>query len=111
MAKQRLSISLESDLYDALAEEAEESGRSLADVVRDKLRQAVLGEERREGVGELAEKLIREGLPNEEVLFQIQREIPDAQTSDASVRWYRSQMRKRGEDVPTQVEARRNFRN
>ena len=110
MAKSnRLSISLEHELYDALALEAEESGRSLADVVRDHLREAVLGQGPDEKVGEVAEELIRQGLPNEEVLARVKEKFPDARTSDASVRWYRSRLRQAGEGVPSQVEARRNW--
>lgn len=105
----RLSISLESELYDALALEAEEQGRSLADVIRDHLRAAVLGKGPDERVGEVAEELIREGLPNEVVLEKVLQRFPDARTSDASIRWYRSRMRQAGDDVPSQVEARRNW--
>jgi hypothetical protein len=105
----RLSISLEAELYDALALEAEEQGRSLADVTRDHLRAALLGKGPDERVGKVAEELIREGLPNEIVLERVLKHFPDARTSDASIRWYRSRLRQAGENVPSQVEARRNW--
>lgn len=107
MPKQRLSIGLEEDLYTALATEAEDAGRSIADVVRDRLRESVLGGPRQERVGEMAERLLSEGLPDEEVVRRVRATLPDAQTSKESVAWYRSRLRKEGRDVPTQVNARR----
>ncbi|MDF2231579.1 ribbon-helix-helix protein, CopG family [Albimonas sp. CAU 1670] len=106
----RLSVSLDDDLYEALALEAEEAGRSLADVIRDRLRASVLGDgavgEVR-NVGELAESLLAQGLTNEAVLTEVRRRLPDAKTSLASVAWYRSNMKRRGLSVISQVEARR----
>lgn len=107
MSKQRISIGLEEDLYIALAMEAEEAGRSIADVVRDRLRESVLGQGRQERVGEIAERLILDGLPDEEVLKQVLEALPEARTSKESVAWYRSKLRKEGQNVPSQVEAKR----
>ncbi len=109
MTKQRISIGLEEDLYVALATEAEEAGRSIADVVRDRLRESVLGEGRQERVGEMARRLLLEGLPDEEVVARVLDALPDARTSKESVAWYRSRLRRDGQDVPTQVEARRSW--
>jgi hypothetical protein len=110
----RLSVSLEDDLHDALALEAEEAGRSLADVIRDRLRASVFGVQASggvHGVGDLAERLLSEGLTNEAVLGRIRAEMPDARTSLSSVAWYRSNMKRRGLPVISQVEAKRQERN
>lgn len=109
MSKQRISIGLEEDLYVALATEAEEAGRSIADVVRDRLRESVLGESRQERIGEMVRRLLLEGMPDEEVVSRVRHALPEARTSKESVAWYRSRMRKEGHDVPTQVEARRDW--
>ncbi|SFJ33481.1 ribbon-helix-helix protein, CopG family [Albimonas pacifica] len=106
----RLSVSLDDDLYQALALEAEEAGRSLADVIRDRLRASIFGEEavgEVRNVGELAESLLAQGLTNEAVLAEVRRRLPDAKTSPASVAWYRSNMKRKGLPVISQVEARR----
>jgi hypothetical protein len=53
---------------------------------------------------------IREGLCNQEVLEQIRRKFPDHRTSPEQVRARRCQLRQRGEDIPTSVEARQRKR-
>jgi hypothetical protein len=111
-------MTLESAVYAALVLRAETNGSALADVAREILRKELLGagsavaevRSRAEGVGAMAEDAIRDGLPNEAVARQIRDALPGANTTEASIRWYRSQMRKRGEDVPSQVEARRNYK-
>lgn len=113
----RLTLTLEPAVYEALAEKSARSGRSLADTAREILRAELLGADdvpqllgRTEGVAELAEHAIRAGMTNEAAANHIRKNLPGANTTEASVRWYRSRMRKRGENVPTQVEARRNFK-
>ena len=106
----RMNLTLEDDLHNALALEAERSRRSLADVIRDRLRSSVFGnnaESPARGIGELAQKLLSEGLTNEQVLAEVRQQFPDAATTMASVSWYRSDMRRRGLKVLTQVEAKR----
>jgi predicted transcriptional regulator len=102
----RITVTLPDDVYEALAAEAEETGRKLSDVVRDAVTQLVAGE-RWQSIGEVAEEAIREGLTNAEVLEAVRGRFPDARTSPASVAWYRARLRKSGEDVPTDIEARR----
>jgi hypothetical protein len=51
-------------------------------------------------------RLLAKGLTNEEVLAKVQAEHPDARTTLQSISWYRSDMRRRGMKVPSQVEAR-----
>lgn len=102
----RVSVSLPDDVYEALMAEAEESRRKVSDVVRDAVTQLVAGE-RWQSIGEVAEGAIRKGLTNAEVLERVRATFPGAQTSPASVAWYRARLRKAGEDVPTDIEARR----
>ena len=104
-----MNLTLEDDLHVALAAEAEETRRSLADVIRDRLRQSVFGEGAEgpaKGVGGLAMKLLAKGYSNERVLEEVQRAYPEAKTSLSSISWYRSDMKRRGMKVITQVEAR-----
>ncbi len=108
MAKSnRLSLSLEDDLYDALVEEAEDQGRPIAEVIRDHLRNSVLGQEKQKPIVELAERLLMGGLTNEAVLEKILEERPEARTSLASIAWYRSNLKKHGKPVISQVQAKR----
>lgn len=106
MASRRLTVTLPEDVYEAVAAEAEEAGRKLSDVVRDAVTQLVAGE-RWQFIGEVAEEAIWAGLTNAEVLEAVRGRFPDARTSPASVAWYRARLRKAGEDVLTDVEARR----
>jgi hypothetical protein len=109
MTKHRLSIGLEPDLYDLLATEAEEAGRPLADVVRDKLRASVFGCARPPRAAETVVRLLVEGLPDDEVLRRTLEAHPEARVSRESVSWHRSQARKECPSVPTQVEARKRW--
>lgn len=53
------------------------------------------------GVGTVAMEAIRDGKTNEEALAAVKAEFPDANTSMASINWYRNNLRSGGEDVPT----------
>ena len=55
-------------------------------------------------IGETACKAIRAGRTNEETLAAVLKSHPDAKTTMASVAWYRNDLRKRGEKVPTSRE-------
>ncbi|MEM7710761.1 MAG: hypothetical protein AAF264_08435 [Pseudomonadota bacterium] len=106
----RMNLSLPADLHEAVEARATDERRALGDVIRDILRERLLGPDAEplvQGVGELAMRLIREGLANQEVLEQVRHEFPDASTTMDSVSWYRSAMRRAGEDVPTSIEAKR----
>lgn len=50
---------------------------------------------------------LREGLTNEEVLEKVLEDHPGASTSLASINWYRSKLRRDGEDVKTQRELKK----
>lgn len=105
----RLTLALDDDLRDALLARSDETGRPVADVARDLLRAAFFGDEpdRPKSVGELAQSLLAEGLTDEQVVEQVLLDLPDANTSKKSVAWYRSDMKKRGLPVLSQVEAKR----
>ena len=102
----RITVTLPEDVYDALAAEAEDTGRKLSDLVRDAVVQALSGE-RWQSIGQVAEAAIRDGRTNAEALEAVRAKFPEARTSPESVAWYRSRLRKAGEDVPTDIEARR----
>lgn len=108
MAQTRITVTLEEDQYLAISEMAEEEGRGLSDLVRDAV-VAYLDEHRWTGtdnIGETAEKALKRGLTNEEVLEHVRAKFPDARTSDASIRWYRMKVRKKDSSVPTQARAK-----
>jgi predicted extracellular nuclease len=52
-------------------------------------------------IGEIAKAAILEGKNNEEVIAAVTDEIPDSEISNASVNWYRSNLRKAGKKVPS----------
>lgn len=57
--------------------------------------------EKAPGVGDVAQALILGGKTNEEVLAAVKEQFPDAETSKASINWYRNKLRSDGADVPT----------
>jgi len=106
----RTSLSLEADLHEALAEKAENEGKSLGSVIRNILRDELFGKGAEgpiKGVGDLAQKLLLEGASNERVLQEVQKAFPNGSTSIKSISWYRSKLRRDGHDVLTQIAARR----
>lgn len=62
---------------------------------------------RKRGVGAAIKDAIRNGMTNEEALQTALDEFPDAKTTLPSVAWYRNDMRKRGEKIPTARELSR----
>lgn len=75
----------------------------MEDVVMMKARRVV---SQTGGVGGLAIELLRVGGTNEEVLYEVRRKFPEAETKMNSIRWYRTQLIIAGEDVPSSVQAR-----
>lgn len=106
MPKTRVNVPLDDDLLEAVTKEATDRGRSVADVMREHLRRSLLGEERVPTIREFAEGLLAQGLTDEAVLAAILDRFPEAETTKASVSWYRSQGRKKGLPIPSQREAR-----
>ena len=47
------------------------------------------------------EKELRAGKTNQDTLDVVKRRFPEANTTLASVAWYRSKLRREGENVPT----------
>jgi hypothetical protein len=58
-------------------------------------------------IGRVAEKALRDGLSNEEVLQAVKDAFPESNTSMASVNWYRNKLRSDGESVPASRDIRR----
>jgi hypothetical protein len=58
------------------------------------------------GIGTVARDAIRKCLTNEEALREVLSTFPAARTSIKCIKWYRHGMRKAGEDVPTEAEAK-----
>jgi hypothetical protein len=102
----RVSVSLPDDVYDAVLSEAEEKRLKVSDVVRDAVTQVLYGE-RWMSIGSVAEQAIRDGLTNQEARERVLAKFPHAKTSPESIAWYRVKLRKAGDDVPTDIEARR----
>ncbi|MEM6288805.1 MAG: hypothetical protein AAF845_16830 [Bacteroidota bacterium] len=102
-------LTLDEALRSELERRAEESGRPIAELAREAVRVGLFGEETSPpvAIGDMARSLILEGLTNEAVVERVLAAVPDAKTSKESVAWYRSDMKKRGLPVPSQVEARR----
>ena len=58
-------------------------------------------------IGGVAKGAIRMGVTNVEALEAVKSEFPESKTSMACIQWYRAQLRKSGEPVPTAREARK----
>ena len=106
MSGTRITVTLPQDSYDALVIEAEIQRRKLSDLVRDAVVQMLSGE-RWQGIGQIAEDAIREGCTNEEALQRVRTKVRGANTTLASISWYRSNLRRNGENVPTDAEAQK----
>ena len=52
-------------------------------------------------ISAVAREAIREGLSNADALAKVKAEFPDANTTTASIAWYRNDLRKKGEDFPS----------
>ena len=108
----RINVTLDKDLIQMLRDEAGDKmtlSELVRSILRDRYGHGPLGnkEPPPRTIGDLAKRLIRHGYLNEEVVEAITRDHPQANTSRASVAWYRSQLRKTESDVPTQTEVRR----
>ena len=57
--------------------------------------------EPKRGVGTAAKESILGGATNEEALAAVKKEFPEAQTTMASINWYRNNLRQSGEKVQT----------
>lgn len=102
----RISVSLREDQYLGLEEVAEDLGINLSDAAREAINAYLLETHWKSSIGQTAKELIRKGLTNQEVLAKIREKFPHGATSPESIAWYRSKMRREGEEIPTDREAK-----
>lgn len=101
----KFSVALPDELYDAVAERAAVEGINISDVVRDTLAREFAFKPHRT-IGEVAMEAIRAGATNQQTLAHVHKLFPDSNASAASIAWYRMTLRKEGEAVPTDREAK-----
>lgn len=58
------------------------------------------------GVGTLIREQLIAGASNEAALEAVKKEFPESSTTKATVSWYRNELRRKGEKVPTAAEAK-----
>ena len=56
---------------------------------------------------EVAENAIRDGRTDDEALAIVKAEFPEGRTTIACIQWYRSNLRRGGEDIPLNSEVKR----
>ncbi len=100
-----LKVMIPHDIHDQLVTQAAEAARSLDDLVGELLTMK-LQSKTQKTVGKVVEAAMRKGATNKQALALARATFPDAEPSAASVSWYRTNLRKRGEDIPTDQEAR-----
>jgi hypothetical protein len=100
-----LKVMIPDEIHDQLVQQAEEAVRPLDDLVGELLAMK-LQSKTQKTVGKVVEAAMRKGATNKQALALVRATFPDAETSAASVSWYRTNLRKRGEDIPTDQEAR-----
>ena len=106
----RITVSLYQDQYLGVAEMAEDMNATLSDAVREIVTRYLAEGRWKNTIGGVAEKAIIAGKTNQEALDEVRKRFPDAETSLASVAWYRSRLRRKGEGIPTDWQARRRRR-
>lgn len=104
--QKRITVTLEDDQYVGLEEVAADSGKTVAEAARDAINHYLLGEHWKETIGKAARDAISKYKTNDQVLTIVRAKFPHAQTTPASVAWYRSQMRKEDPRVMTDAQAR-----
>ncbi|WP_422002347.1 hypothetical protein [Roseovarius mucosus] len=100
-----LKVTIPAELYEQLFQEAARTSLSVTEIVTDLLVGRLQGKKQKT-VGKVAESAMRRGATNKQALALVRSAFPDAETSAASIAWYRTNLRKRGEDIPTDQEAR-----
>ena len=105
----KLTVSLPDDVAAAVMKQAEEQGVTYSDVIRDLLALHFTGKTH-QTIGEVAFGSIRGGATNQQALTYVRKLFPETNASSASIAWYRMTLRKQGENVPTDLEARKQAR-
>lgn len=59
------------------------------------------------GIGSVVRERLLAGDTNEAALAFLKAEFPESSTTKQTVSWYRNELRKKGEKVPTAAEARK----
>jgi hypothetical protein len=103
----RVLVSLPEHVHRLVAERAEKEGKQPGQVMREAIAKHVGASASRRTIGGAAEEAILAGATNQEALEAVLAEFPGASTGLDSIRWYRTQLRKKhGPDrVPTDSEA------
>lgn len=100
-----LRVTIPTELHEQLLQEAEDTSLSTDEIVTELLVTRLQGKKQKT-VGKVVESAMRRGATNKQALALVRASFPDAETSAASIAWYRTNLRKRGEDIPTDQEAR-----
>lgn len=101
----RVTVTLPQELVDALHDMAEDARVSISEAVREALNH-YLFTERWPSIGKVAERELKAGKTNLEVVAIVRKKFPGASTSSGSVSWYRSKLRRTDPSVPTDRQAR-----
>lgn len=101
----RLNLRFEAEAERAIEAEAKRLRISQADVVRSCVYDVLLGK-KKEKIRTTAERLLKQGLTNDEVLEGIRKQHGEQASSKDSVAWYRSRLRKVDPSVLSEREAR-----
>jgi Arc/MetJ-type ribon-helix-helix transcriptional regulator len=107
-AMRRLTVTIPEEYVAGLEDMAEDMGASVSEAVREAVATYLMENYWKETIGGVARDAILKGASNEEALAAVRKKFPRAATSLASVAWYRAKLRRDGEKVPTDREARSN---
>jgi Arc/MetJ-type ribon-helix-helix transcriptional regulator len=101
-----MNVTIPEELVEGLEDAASVAGSSVSDVVREAVSR-FLFEGHWRGVAEVAEAVILDGGTNDEALEAVFKSHPGAATTQRSISWYRSRLRKDHPTVLTDAEVRR----
>ena len=99
----RLSVDLDARVYETLSDEAERRGVPIAYLIRALIQQHI-GGPRIENKQMFILRLLREGASTDRIEQEVMEEFGEANRS--SINWYRSKLRRDGEKIPLDAEAR-----
>jgi Arc/MetJ-type ribon-helix-helix transcriptional regulator len=102
----RLTVTIPEEFVAGLEDMAEDMGASVSEAVREAVATYLMENYWKETIGGVARDAILTGASNDQALAAVRKKFPRSATSLASVAWYRAKLRKDGENVPTDREAR-----